>query len=257
MVHAQHIRTGLTYSFRTLKSPRESQCSLSRLPDKLVLLCQFSPHDCNISINDQVASYELQFEFSNEFLIVYGNKESFNLDHFIPFNQKEICCNTQMVLHDIVKCKHSGILKSMFLESKALSLLLYFQNEQTSIQALCNSCKFLSKPIEKDKIFKAKELILNSLDKPYTIPELSMIIGINQCYLKKGFKEIFGKTVYDFVQEQRMLKAKLLLTTTNVTVSQIADQIGFSSQSNFSAAFKKYAGVFPSELQRVQAEINS
>ena len=249
MVHAQHIRTGLTYSFRTLKSPRESQCSLSRLPDKLVLLCQFSPHDCNISINDQVASYE--------FLIVYGNKESFNLDHFIPFNQKEICCNTQMVLHDIVKCKHSGILKSMFLESKALSLLLYFQNEQTSIQALCNSCKFLSKPIEKDKIFKAKELILNSLDKPYTIPELSMIIGINQCYLKKGFKEIFGKTVYDFVQEQRMLKAKLLLTTTNFTVSQIADQIGFSSQSNFSAAFKKYAGVFPSELQRVQTEINS
>lgn len=258
MIHEQLIRTGLRYSLKTLENTKESQCSLTRYTDKLVLCCQFSPQDCNISLNDNLATYQLQFDFYNEFLEVYvSDFESINLDQFIPFNQKEICCNTQMLLHDIVKCKYSGILKNMFLESKALSLLLCFQNEQNALQAFCSSCKFLSKPIEKDKIFKAKEIILSALDKPYTIPELAMIIGINQCYLKKGFKEIFGKTVYDFVQDQRMMKAKLLLTTTTLSVSQVADQIGFSSQSNFSTAFKKFTGVFPSDLQKVTAEINS
>lgn len=77
---------------------------------------------------------KLQFDFYNEFLIVYANDfGALNLDQFTPFSQKEICCNTQMVLHDIVKCKMSGILKSMFLESKALSLLLCFQNEQNAL----------------------------------------------------------------------------------------------------------------------------
>ena len=252
MFHEQLIRTGLTYSLRTLESSKESHCSLTRSSDKLILRCQFAPQDCNISLNDSLTTYELKFDFHNEFLEVYSNDfGALDLDQFTLFSHKEICCNTQMVLHDIVKCKYSGILKSMFLESKALSLLLGFQNEQNALQAFCNSCKFLSKPIEKDKILKAKEIILSTLDKPYTIPELAMIIGINQCYLKKGFKELFGKTVYDFVQEQRMMKARLLLTTTTLSVSQVADQIGFSSQSNFSAAFKKHTGVFPSDLQRV------
>ena len=104
--------------------------------------------------------------------------------------------------------------------------------------------------IEKAKILKAKKIILTRLNNPPTIPELSLQIGINQCYLKKGFKEVFGTTVYDFVQEQRMLKAKLLLSTNQFSVSEVADQIGFSSTSNFSSAFKKYVGVFPSELQQ-------
>ncbi|MDQ6609353.1 MAG: helix-turn-helix transcriptional regulator, partial [Bacteroidota bacterium] len=145
-------------------------------------------------------------------------------------------------------CKLEGAFRNMFLESKALSLLLCFQKCNTTNQPDCGSCKFLANPIEKEKIIKAIEIILSRLNHPPTIPELSIQIGINQCYLKKGFKELFGTTVYDFVQEQRMLKAKMLLSTTALSVSQVADTIGFSSASNFSGAFKKYAGVFPSEL---------
>lgn len=154
-----------------------------------------------------------------------------------------------MILHDILNCKFPGVFRNMYLESKALALLLCFQKCHAANPIDCVSCKFLTKPVEREKILKAKEIILNTLNNPPTIPELSLQIGINQCYLKKGFKEIFGMTVYDFVQEQRMLKAKLLLKQNKYSVSQVADQIGFSSTSSFSNAFKKYAGVFPSELQ--------
>ena len=155
-----------------------------------------------------------------------------------------------MILHEIINCKLTGVFRNMFLESKALALLLCFQKCNTVAQSACDTCKFLTKPIEKEKIIKAKEIILNNLNSPPTTQELSLEIGINQCYLKKGFKELFGTTVYDFIQEQRMLKAKLLLSTTAYSISEVADQIGFSSQSNFSSAFKKFTGITPSELQQ-------
>lgn len=146
-----------------------------------------------------------------------------------------------------------GAYRQMFLESKALALLLCFQACRNKSQSECSACKFLVKPVDKEKVYKARELILSRLNNPLTIPELSLEVGINQCYLKKGFKEIFGTTVYDFVQQQRMLKAKLLLTTTSFSVARIADEIGFSSMSNFSSAFKKYTGIFPSELRKAVA----
>ena len=164
--------------------------------------------------------------------------------------QHDLCPNTQMILHELINCKLLHPLRNMFLESKALSLLLCFQKCYSANENDCASCKFLTKPVEKEKILKAKYIILKQLATPPTIQELSVEIGINQCYLKRGFKEVFGTTIYDFIQEQRMLKAKMLLSTNSLSVSQVAEEIGFSSKSNFSTAFKKYTGIFPSELQK-------
>ena len=108
----------------------------------------------------------------------------------------------------------------------------------------------MNQPLEKEKIFQAREIILQNINQPPTIPELAKQIGINQCYLKKGFKEMFKSTVYEYVMEQRMLKAKMLLSLNTQTVSQIAEEVGYSNTSNFSNAFKKYTGLYPSELSK-------
>jgi len=240
------IKDGLQYSLRSLGLKRENKSLLVRQADNITLTCRYSGLDCNLSLAD--ISYDIEFIFYQDYLKSYS--PNFNLDEFPENLQHDICCNTQMILHEILNCKLQGAFRNMFLESKALSLLLCFQKCNNSPQTDCASCKFLSNVIEKEKIHKAKEIILSRLNNPPTIPEISVEIGINQCYLKKGFKEIFGTTVYDFVQEQRMLKAKMLLLTTNYSVSQVADKIGFSSVGNFSNAFKKFTGVFPSELQQ-------
>lgn len=219
--------------------------------NNISLTFYFSGLDCSLSFSEIPTGYEIQFIFPFLYLDNYFSQYPENYYHqFREYEEQDICCNTQMILHEIINCKRQGAYRQMFLESKALGLLLCFQKCNIRPQNDCASCKFLVKPIEKDKIFKAKEIILSRLNNPSTIPELSLEVGINQCYLKKGFKEVFGITVYDFVQEQRMLKAKLLLSSTDLTVSQIADQIGFSSLSNFSSSFKKHTGVFPSELQK-------
>ena len=116
------------------------------------------------------------------------------------------------------------------------------------IKSPCDTCKFLNQPHEKEKIFQAREIILQNINQPPTIPELAKQIGINQCYLKKGFKEMFGTTVFDFYQSQRMEHAKYLLYEKGLSVTEVSALLGYSSISHFSTAFKKHTGLKPCEL---------
>ena len=245
----EQIKEGLQYSIESSFDRRENNSYLKSLPHRISLIYNFSGLGCSERLNDSPVSYEIEFDFHLEYLKSYSPK--FDIGQFPDIQEQEVCCNTQMLLHEIINCNLQGAFKKMFMESKALSLLLCFQKCGAANQADCTeTCMFLTRPIEKEKILKAREIILGRLSDPPTISEISFIVGTNQCYLKKGFKELFGVTVYDFIQEQRMLQAKMLLTTTDSTVSQVADRIGFSSLSNFSSAFKKYSGVSPSELKK-------
>lgn len=248
MSTVERIKDGLQYTIETMFIRKDNQSYLERRSNGITLSCHFSGLDCSLTFGDDPISHHIKFEFHLDYL--KGFSSDFDIHQFPENLKHEICCNTQMILHDIITCKQEGVFRNMLMESKALALLLCFQKCNTSTQISCDSCKFLTNKIEREKILKAKEIILSRLNNPPTIPELSVQIGINQCYLKKGFKELFGTTVYDFVQEHRMSKAKMLLSTTDYSVAQVADHIGYSSASNFSAAFKKHVGIFPSELNQ-------
>jgi AraC-like DNA-binding protein len=71
---------------------------------------------------------------------------------------------------------------------------------------------------------------------------------MNECYLKKGFKALVGKTIHDYQQELRIAKAKELLQQQGNTVTDIANMLGYSSISHFSTAFKRVTGMKPCEL---------
>ncbi len=215
----------------------------------LKLTFYFSGTDCGTTQRLNPNSYKLFFEFDRTILVEKG----INLNHFEEYNNrldKNICCNTQLLLQQIVSTKYTAHYKELFIESKAYELLLCTLNYIEGLNTNCENCKFLLQPLEKEKIILAREIILQNLQEPPTIPELSRQIGINQCYLKKGFKEIFKSTVYEFVLEQKMMKAKLLLSQNNKTISQIAEEVGYSNTSNFSNAFKRYTGMFPTELAK-------
>lgn len=248
----ERIKEGLQFAMLANTIHETDRAMLKRNENEVVLQYQFSESRLSHNAKSSVRAYHLKFTFTKEYLKAFTTSDTGLANYFIETLQDDICCNTQMILYEIINCKLTGMFRKIFFESKALALLLCFQSNAVKQPTDCSSCKFLTKAIEKDKVIKAKEIILSSLNNPPTIPELALETGINQCYLKKGFKEIFGCTVYDFIQEQRMLKAKHLLTTTDCTVSEVAFEIGFSSQSNFSNAFKKHTGVFPSQLLQNQ-----
>lgn len=110
------------------------------------------------------------------------------------------------------------------------------------------SCKFLCNETDRGKIVRAREILLQNLGEPITIKELSRKVAINECYLKKGFKELFGATIFDFYQSERMQYARYLLYEKGLSVTDVSFLLGYSSISHFSTAFKKYTGIKPCEL---------
>lgn len=239
----------MEYTIQHISPIRENVLHISQNEHKLSLTFYFQGAECGFSFAQTQHSYKLHFDYSKDAL----KKKEFEFGNLLNFEEKvesNICCNTQMILHQIISTKYEGKYKKIFVESKALELLLCTIHFIEEIKSPCDTCKFLNQPLEKEKIIQAREIILQNINQPPTIPELAKQIGINQCYLKKGFKEMFKSTVYEYVMEQRMLKAKMLLSLNTQTVSQIAEEVGYSNTSNFSNAFKKYTGLYPSEISK-------
>jgi AraC-like DNA-binding protein len=110
------------------------------------------------------------------------------------------------------------------------------------------ACRFLSNDSEREKIMEACRVIEQTIDQPMTIKELSRKVFMNECYLKKGFKALTGKTIHEYQQDLRISKAKQMLKEQRHSVSDVANSLGYSSISHFSTAFKKATGMKPCEL---------
>ncbi|QHW31384.1 helix-turn-helix domain-containing protein [Paenibacillus rhizovicinus] len=72
-------------------------------------------------------------------------------------------------------------------------------------------------------------------------------VRLNPAYLSRLFKKETGKNLIDYLIEIKMKRAKQLLDTTNMTVSMIAQQVGYANFSHFTKTFRKYYGVNPQE----------
>lgn len=110
------------------------------------------------------------------------------------------------------------------------------------------ACRFLAYESERQKIKEACLILEQQIDQPLTIKELSRRVAINECYLKKGFKALTGKTIHEYQQELRITKAKELLQQQGRSVTEVANTLGYSSISHFSTAFKRVTGMKPCEL---------
>jgi AraC-like DNA-binding protein len=110
------------------------------------------------------------------------------------------------------------------------------------------ACRFLSNESECDKIQEARRILDQNIDQPHTIRELARKVAMNECYLKKGFKTLVGKTIHEYQQHVRIEKAKELLQHQGRSVTDVANTLGYSSISHFSTAFKRVTGMKPCEL---------
>ncbi|MBC7904387.1 MAG: helix-turn-helix transcriptional regulator [Gemmatimonadaceae bacterium] len=160
-----------------------------------------------------------------------------------------LCSRTRMVLEGLLNSTHTGSLENIFINAQTQMLLLY------SLECMIGEkdvemfqCKFLANEADREKIIKAREILLQHIGEPLTIRELSRKVAINECYLKKGFKELFGTTVFDYYQSQRMEHARYLLYEKGLSVTDVSMMLGYSSISHFSTAFKKHTGLKPCEL---------
>jgi AraC-like DNA-binding protein len=101
-----------------------------------------------------------------------------------------------------------------------------------------------------EKIYEAKSFVERHLNEPCSLLELSRHVGINDFKLKKEFKEIFGTTVFGYLNDLRMEEARRMLSEENRTINEVAKFVGYKNQTHFTVAFKKKYGILPRYLKK-------
>ena len=79
--------------------------------------------------------------------------------------------------------------------------------------------------------------------------ELAKLVALNEHKLKTGFREIYGKSIYEYIRSIRMENASHLLENMDLSISEIAGMVGYVNTSHFAAAFRNAYGLNPRDFR--------
>lgn len=103
---------------------------------------------------------------------------------------------------------------------------------------------------DRQKLLRAKDLLLSDLTQAPTIAVLSRETGLSVLKIKRGFRLLFNHSVYGLFQAERMHEARRRLIADSQPVMRVAIDLGYTNASHFTAAFYKQFGVNPSSFKR-------
>lgn len=105
--------------------------------------------------------------------------------------------------------------------------------------------------IRDGQINRALRAIHAGFGSELTLADIGREAGMSRSNLALRFKEILGETPMDYVTRWRMLKAQELLKASGYSLSDIAERVGYKSESAFSHTFKKQFGQSPGTFRRL------
>ncbi len=148
------------------------------------------------------------------------------------------------ILHEILNNDKKGLTRSSFAKSKILELFsLQLEEWKSEIDDLPAAEEPQADNLE--LLNEVRAILLNDLKNAPTIETLSRKVGLNQQKLKRGFKLAFGKTINEFLREERLKAAREMLSQGNPTVRYVASAVGYDNASYFARRFQERYGVYP------------
>lgn len=144
------------------------------------------------------------------------------------------------VFEEICDCTYRGNLGYLRLKALEIFFLLSNLSTQDNIET---SAYYSGETIAKVKALKSA--LMEQLDRKISLPELAEQYGLSLTMLKDCFKAVYGKPVHAFRREYKMQVATKLLTTTDMSITELAGEFGYENPNKFSTAFKEVIGVSP------------
>ncbi|MEM9150011.1 MAG: AraC family transcriptional regulator [Cyanobacteria bacterium P01_F01_bin.3] len=154
----------------------------------------------------------------------------------------------KQILQQIWKCPYQGLTQRIYLEAKVLELLAL---ELEQILNRAEQPRSVA-PGDLEQLYQARDILLNDIVRPPSLPELARRVNLNERKLKLGFRQVFDTTVFGCLTQQRMAKACELLAQQRVSVTGVAFAVGYSSAAAFSNAFRRQFGLSPKQYQITQ-----
>jgi len=155
------------------------------------------------------------------------------------------------LLEQVYQLMQAGKRSPEYLHARSLAVLIACL-ENISEQPVWEPVT-LSMP-EAQALYQAKRRMLEDLKHDWTLKELIQLTGLNDYKLKTGFQQLYRSSPADYLRAIRMEKAWHLLSGKKYSVSQVAEQVGYTNLSAFSKAFKKYYNITARERSKLAVE---
>lgn len=103
--------------------------------------------------------------------------------------------------------------------------------------------------MDKTLVNAACQYLRSRLSRPPSMEQLARSLHTNEKRLTRAFRNERGTTVFEYLRDERLRQATRLLLETSLSITQIAEELGYSSSANFATAFRRHTGQTPSEFR--------
>ncbi len=131
-----------------------------------------------------------------------------------------------------------------YLEGKVLEIISLMLQRLCDESSNANFSPSLNKK-EGAKLFQARALLEENLETPLSPIEIAGQCGLSVDRMNRGFKELFGQTISQYLRDLRMEQAKILLTSGQCSVTDACFRVGYSNLSHFAKLYRNYFGHSP------------
>lgn len=219
----------------------------------------YSPGTANTFSNDELETETVTIQFRPRTFLALTGSPGGMLGEFsghVAGGRASVLARDSLVidaalhgaLHEILCPAFSGRMKHLYLLSKSMEILV--------MQSDAFMRRFLRKAgttrVHEDleRVRYAGEYLLKRISDPPNLTELARAAGLNEYKLKRGFREVFGHTVFGYLASHRLVRGRQMLLDTDLTVAEIAFELGYCSPQHFNNAFKKQFGAPPAQFAR-------
>jgi AraC family transcriptional activator of pyochelin receptor len=150
-----------------------------------------------------------------------------------------------LLIDSILDFKGTGPMRNLLIQSKILELLAMQLDHCRNVGIVKDDISL----VDADKLRELKTYLDTHCLEDHSLASLSRQCGLNEFKVKKGFKQMFRTTVFDYLRRQRMEYASQLLRDQSLRVEEIALLVGYEHSHHFAVAFKKHSGLLPSQFR--------
>lgn len=101
-----------------------------------------------------------------------------------------------------------------------------------------------------EKIIMACNYITDNCEHEITLESAASYIGFSPCYFSRIFKKVTNYNFVEYLTLQRIKRAQMLLSDSDIAITELSYQSGFKSISTFNRVFRQYRGCSPSEYRK-------
>ena len=158
-----------------------------------------------------------------------------------------------LAVKTLFEMEYTGKLRQLQIEAKALDLICHTLDQLSDMWGGEEQDGLSLRRKDLERVADICDILDKNLVDAPTIPELARALSWNETQLMRTFRQAVGMTVHNYLHRARMEHAYDLLSSTDLSITQVALEVGYEYASNFTTAFGRYFNITPKQVRAKQA----